>query len=71
MGEKKTVTASGSGISTILLVVFIVLKCTGLINWSWWWVLAPLWIPAILVFIYLVVVFTIAIIQENKERIFK
>lgn len=59
MGKKETVTASGSGVSTILLVVFIILKCTGLIDWSWWWVLAPLWIPAILVFIYLVVVIVI------------
>lgn len=71
MGKKETVTTSGSGILTILLIVFIVLKCTGLIDWSWWWVLAPLWIPAVLVFFYLIVVFTIAIIRENKDRIFK
>lgn len=71
MGKKETVTTSGSGILTILLVVFVVLKCTGLIDWSWWWVLAPLWIPTILVFFYLVVVFTIAIVRENKDRIFK
>lgn len=28
----------------ILLVVFIVLKLTGAIDWSWWWVLSPLWV---------------------------
>ena len=27
----------------ILLVLFIVLKLTGNIDWSWWWVLSPLW----------------------------
>jgi hypothetical protein len=25
--------------------VFVVLKLTGYINWSWWWVTAPFWIP--------------------------
>lgn len=28
----------------ILLVVFIILKLTGNIDWSWWWVLSPLWV---------------------------
>ena len=32
----------------ILLVVFIVLKLTGVIAWSWLWVLSPLWIGLIL-----------------------
>ncbi len=27
-----------------LLLAFIVLKLTGVITWSWWWVLSPLWI---------------------------
>ena len=26
-------------------MVFIVLKLTRVISWSWWWVLAPAWIP--------------------------
>jgi hypothetical protein len=39
--------ASGSGISfaSALGLVFIVLKLVGVIAWSWWWVLAPFWIP--------------------------
>lgn len=38
-----------SGIFTALLTVaFIVLKLTDTIAWSWWWVLAPLWIPVVL-----------------------
>lgn len=35
----------GAGVTTILLVVFVVLKLTDNINWSWWWVLAPFWVP--------------------------
>lgn len=29
----------------MLAIVFVVLKLTGVIGWSWWWVLAPLWMP--------------------------
>lgn len=32
----------------LLLVVFLILKLTGTIAWSWLWVLSPLWIPAAL-----------------------
>lgn len=34
----------GIGIADVLLIVFIVLKLIGVIDWSWWWVLCPLWI---------------------------
>lgn len=37
--------SSGVGLGGLLLVVFIVLKLTGVIGWSWWWVCSPLWIP--------------------------
>ena len=45
--------SSRSGLSTwdVLLIVFIVLKLIGVINWGWGWVLAPLWIPVLLVVI--------------------
>lgn len=33
----------------MLQVLFIGLKLTGHIEWSWWWVLSPLWIPIVLV----------------------
>lgn len=33
----------GVGFYGLLFIVFLVLKLTGVINWSWWWVTAPLW----------------------------
>ena len=36
---------SGNLTMTALLITFIVLKLTDTIDWSWWWVLAPLWGP--------------------------
>ena len=35
---------SGIGFSGLLTIVFIVLKLTKVINWSWLWVLSPIWI---------------------------
>lgn len=50
-------TSSGIGFAGLLAVVFIAFKLGGVISWSWWWVLAPLWIPwAIVLCIVAVVV---------------
>jgi len=35
----------GAGFLSLLAVLFIGLKLTGYIAWSWWWALAPLWMP--------------------------
>jgi len=37
--------SNGLGIGTILFLIFMVLKLTNYIDWSWWWITAPLWIP--------------------------
>jgi hypothetical protein len=37
--------SNGIGFGTVLFLVFLVLKLTGTIDWSWWWVTSPLWIP--------------------------
>ena len=39
----------------VLLIAFIVLKLCGVIDWSWWWVLSPFWIPLIIVIILLII----------------
>jgi hypothetical protein len=38
-------TSSGIGVGTTLFIVFLILKLTGNISWSWLWVTSPLWIP--------------------------
>ena len=48
----------------ILFIVFLVLKLTGTINWSWWWVTSPLWIPFAAAAVILGIVGVIAIIIE-------
>lgn len=48
MSESKSVTVNLGGFSTLLTILFIALKLTNYIDWSWWWVLAPMWISAAL-----------------------
>jgi len=40
----------------LLTVLFVGLKLTGFIAWSWWWVLSPLWIPVIVILTVLAVI---------------
>lgn len=35
----------GLNFTNVLALIFITLKLTGNITWSWWWVLSPLWLP--------------------------
>ena len=49
-------TYGGVSFGGLLLIAFIVLKLTHVIDWSWLWVLAPLWIPFIIVFVCGVVI---------------
>lgn len=49
----------------VLFVVFLVLKLTHVIDWSWWWVTAPLWIGAALAIAILLVVFLAAVILDR------
>ena len=52
---------STGGISFVglLTVAFIVLKLTHIINWSWWWILSPLWISFGVGVIVIVIMFII------------
>lgn len=52
----KDSSSEGLGLCDVLAVVFIVPKLIGVIDWSWWWVLAPVWIPVIIVVIAYIVI---------------
>ena len=50
MSNTNVNSGGGIGFFGLLTILFIGLKLTGFITWSWWWVLAPIWIPMLLVF---------------------
>mgnify|MGYP003297789105 CR=1 FL=1 len=43
-------------VPTILLIIFITLKLTRIITWSWFWVLSPIWIYGILILILFAII---------------
>lgn len=51
----------------LLAVAFIVLKLCNVIDWSWWWVLSPLWIPFALVIMFFVgwIIYEVTITKRN------
>lgn len=65
-----TASISGIGFTGLLTIVFIVLKLTNVINWSWLWVLSPVWIEfALVVAIVLIGIgVTYLIINPIKNR---
>lgn len=55
MASNAQSSSSGIGCGTVLFLIFLVLKLTGNIAWSWWWVTAPLWGSAILVVAFVLI----------------
>lgn len=51
--------SGGLSLATILFLIFLVLKLTNYIDWSWWWVTSPLWISAILVILIFLILLKI------------
>lgn len=66
MKEIEGINIKFSGLlTTLLTVLFIGLKLTNHIDWSWWWVLAPLWIPTSLVLLVIIILFILYCIIKN------
>ena len=61
--------SSSSGISFTgaLTVLFVGLKLTHVINWSWWWVLSPIWISFLIVLVLMIIFLLFAIIIEKTK----
>lgn len=56
---RATASASGIGFTGLLTIAFIVLKLCHVIDWSWWWVLSPIWISAAIVITIIVLMLLI------------
>lgn len=54
MSTASSSSSGGIGFTGLLTIAFIVLKLTGHITWSWWWVLSPIWISICIAIVYLI-----------------
>lgn len=68
-GSSSSSSSGGVGFLGLLTIVFIVLKLTHFIDWSWWWVLSPTLITLAIVLAALIVVGSIALLVFVAEKI--
>ena len=66
MNNEKSTASGGVGFTGLLLIAFIILKLVGVIDWSWWWVLSPLWISVAIVLVLAVIPIVIAWIFQRR-----
>lgn len=65
MSDKSAQAQGGLNLATALFLVFLTLKLTNQINWSWWWVTSPLWMPvALLVLVAVLIMCYKAIVRK-------
>ena len=57
--SKGSSASGGIGFGGLLTVLFVALKLCGVSSWSWWWVFAPLWIPAVIALTIALVAFIV------------
>ena len=57
------------GLGNVLTLIFVVLKLTGNIAWSWWWVLSPTWIPILLIIIFFAVILILAALGGGGNNV--
>lgn len=68
--ESKT-SYAGGGVNFLGLLtsLFVGLKLTNHIDWSWWWVLAPLWLPlSVFVFVLSLILLIVWLDERTKFR---
>ena len=66
--SKSIVSIGGSGFFNSLFLVFLVLKLVKVIDWSWWWVTAPLWIPIVVLLFVLGLIYICYFIVEQGNK---
>ena len=68
MNNNKSNSSSGLGLGMILFLIFMTLKLTGYITWSWWYVTLPLWGPLLLVIAIVGIAALVAYTNSNDEK---
>ena len=62
----KNTGTSGLGLMSVLTIIFVVLKLVGTINWSWWWVLSPMWISSAL-YLIVIIIYVAWEVHDNRK----
>ena len=66
MNKNNINTSSGVTFTSILFLRFLALTLTHVIDWSWWWITAPIWGPFAIVVVVLIIIAVIAVLLNKK-----
>lgn len=66
--EKSSAGGVGIGFCEALGLIFVVLKLVGVIDWSWWLVLLPIYAPIILAIVIITLIILIAVIKNVVRK---
>lgn len=64
---KEQAAGGGVGFLGLLFLLFLGLKLGNVIDWSWWWVFAPIWIPVVLFLVGIGILFLWFAITTPRE----
>ena len=65
MMEKES---GGIGFVGVLQITFVVLKLCKVIDWSWWWVLSPIWISTALTILVVLIGIIVIYVRDKRWR---
>lgn len=65
--KDNNVSSGGLGFTGALTIAFIILKLLGKINWSWIWVLSPIWITLLLYILTIIITLLVIFIQKKRR----
>ncbi len=67
MSDSSSSASSGLGFGGALALLFIGLTLGEVIDWSWWWVLSPLWIGLAVILLIVLVYFAVTLLKAPWE----
>ena len=70
MAKSSTSITGGLGLCQLLTVLFVALKLCDKIDWGWWWVLSPLWLPWAIAFAVMGAIGMVAVAIQVAARAF-
>lgn len=66
MSDSNNSSSGGIGLFGATFLIFLTLKLTGFVDWSWWWVTAPLWGSLVLFLTIFAGVLVVTILAGRK-----
>lgn len=60
--------SGGIGFVGVLQIAFVVLKLCKVIDWSWWWVLSPIWISTALMILVVLIGIIVIYVRDKRWR---